>query len=164
MEKTSNLRCGIGYDVHAFCDGRPLILGGVRIAYDRGLLGHSDADVLSHAIADSLLSASRLGDIGSLFPDTDPAWEGADSLMILGRVADALTRGNFEVIDVDSVIIAQDPKLSPYRDRMRQNIAGALGIGVDRVGIKATTTEKLGYEGRGEGISAVATCLVLKRD
>lgn len=157
-----NLRTGLGYDVHAFAEGRKLILGGVDIPHTRGLLGHSDADVLAHAIADSLLGAVRGGDIGKLFPDTDPAYKGADSLKLLAAVANYVRELGYEILDVDSVIAAQAPKLSPHRDQMRENLAAAMGISVENVGVKATTTERLGFEGREEGISATATCLVLK--
>lgn len=157
-----NLRTGLGYDVHAFAEGRKLILGGVDIPHARGLLGHSDADVLAHAIADSLLGAVRGGDIGKLFPDTDPAYKDADSLKLLAAVANYVRELGYEILDVDSVIAAQAPKLSPYRDQMRENLAAAMGVSVENVGVKATTTERLGFEGREEGISATATCLVFK--
>lgn len=159
-----SLRIGIGYDVHAFADGRKLILGGVDVPHDRGLLGHSDADVLAHAIADALLGAARAGDIGKLFPDTDPAYEGADSMRLLAAATQHIRNLGFEVVDVDSVIAAQAPKLSPYRDQMRENLAAAMGVSVENVGVKATTTERLGFEGREEGISATATCLLLKAE
>ena len=157
------LRIGEGYDVHAFAEGRKLILGGVDIPYERGLAGHSDADVLLHAIADALLGAARLGDIGKLFPDTDPAYKGADSRVLLARVAFAVREAGFQILDVDSVVAAQRPKLAPYRDQMRKNIAEALGLSVENVGVKATTTEHLGFEGREEGISATAVCLLFKQ-
>ena len=155
-----DLRIGQGADVHAFAEGRKLIIGGVDIPHSRGLLGHSDADVLAHAIADALLGAIRGGDIGKLFPDDDPEWEGADSLKLLGLVAQKVRDEGFSILDVDSVIIAQAPKLSPFRDQMRQNLAQAMGISVENVGVKATTTEHLGFEGREEGISATAVCLL----
>ncbi|MBR3690065.1 MAG: 2-C-methyl-D-erythritol 2,4-cyclodiphosphate synthase [Eggerthellaceae bacterium] len=158
----AGLRTGLGYDVHAFAEGRKLILGGVDIPHVRGLLGHSDADVLAHAVSDALLGACRGGDIGKLFPDTDPAYKGADSLKLLAAVADHVRGLGFEILDVDSVIAAQAPKLSPYRDQMRENLAAAMGISVDNVGVKATTTERLGFEGREEGISATATCLLCR--
>ena len=157
------LRTGLGIDVHAFAapeEERPLMLGGVKVPHDRGLAGHSDADVLAHAVADALLGAARAGDIGKLFPDTDPAYEGADSLMLLNRVAEHVRSLGFAILDVDSVVAAQAPKLSPHRDAMRQNLARAMGIPVENVGVKATTTEHLGFEGRQEGISAYATCLL----
>ena len=157
-----DLRIGQGMDVHAFAEGRKLILGGVDIPHSKGLLGHSDADVLAHAIADALLGGIRGGDIGKLFPDTDPAYEGADSLKLLSAVADLVRECGYDIIDVDSVIAAQAPKLSPYRDQMRENLARAMGIDVDNVGVKATTTEHLGFEGREEGISATAVCLLAR--
>lgn len=158
-----NLRTGLGMDVHAFAEGRKLILGGVDIPHSRGLLGHSDADVLAHAIADALLGAVRGGDIGKLFPDTDPAYKDADSLKLLAAVAGFVRERGFEIVDVDSVVAAQAPKLSPYRDQMRANLARAMGIAVENVGVKATTTEHLGFEGREEGITAYATCLVVRQ-
>ncbi|MDZ4170003.1 MAG: 2-C-methyl-D-erythritol 2,4-cyclodiphosphate synthase [Coriobacteriia bacterium] len=154
------LRIGLGYDVHAFAAGRRLVLGGVEIAHDRGLAGHSDADVVAHAVADGLLGALREGDIGQHFPDTDPAWADADSLGLLGTVADLVRSRGFEVLDVDCVVIAEQPKIAPYRDAMRSNLARAMGVGVDCVGVKATTTEGLGFEGRGEGIGVQAVVLI----
>lgn len=154
------LRIGQGYDVHAFAEGRKLIVGGVDIPYERGLLGHSDADVLAHAIADALLGGIRGGDIGKLFPDTDPAYKDADSLKLLTAVAGFVRESGYRILDVDSVIAAQAPRLSPFRDDMRANLAAALDLSVDNVGVKATTTEHLGFEGRGEGISATAVCLL----
>lgn len=156
------LRTGLGYDVHAFAEGRRLVLGGVDIPHARGLDGHSDADVLAHAVADALLGAVRGGDIGKLFPDTDPAYKDADSLKLLAEVARFVRERGFEIIDVDSVIAAQAPKLSPYREQMRENLARAMGLPVENVGVKATTTEHLGPEGREEGITAYATCLVCR--
>lgn len=156
-------RIGLGFDVHAFAapeENRRLILGGVDIPYERGLAGHSDADVLAHAIADALLGAAREGDIGKLFPDTNPVYAGADSLKLLSQVAELVRDRGFEIVDVDSVIAAQAPKFSPYREQMRENLAAAMGISVESVGVKATTTEHLGFEGRGEGISAQAVCLI----
>ena len=157
-----SLRIGQGMDVHAFAEGRRLILGGVDVPHDRGLAGHSDADVLTHAVADALLGGIRGGDIGKLFPDDDPAYEGADSLKLLAAVAALVRERGFEILDVDSVVAAQAPRLSPYRDAMRQNLADAMGISVDNVGVKATTTEHLGFEGREEGISATAVCLLVR--
>lgn len=156
------MRIGLGYDVHALTEGRPLVLGGVTIPHDRGLDGHSDADVLAHAISDALLGAIRGGDIGHHFPDTDPAYAGADSLDLLRRVGGLVAEAGFRIADIDSVVAAQAPKLAPHRDAMRANLADALGIGVDHVGVKATTTERLGAIGREEGISAQAVVL-LKR-
>ncbi len=159
MEDLSRLRIGQGMDVHAFAEGRRLVLGGVDIPHTQGLLGHSDADVLAHAVADALLGAVRGGDIGKLFPDTDPAFKDADSLVLLGKVAQFVRDEGYGILDVDSVIAAQAPKLSPYRETMRQNLARAIGVPVENVGVKATTTEHLGFEGREEGISATAVCL-----
>lgn len=153
-------RIGLGYDVHAFAEGRKLVLGGVDIPFERGLDGHSDADVLVHAIMDALVGAMRAGDIGKLFPDTDPAYEGADSVKLLEHVGRLVREKGFEIVDIDSVLMIQDPKISPYREQMRANIAAALQIPVDNVGVKATTTEWLGYEGRGEGASAQAVALL----
>lgn len=158
----AGLRVGQGYDVHAFAEGRKLILGGVDIPHVRGLLGHSDADVLAHAISDALLGGIRGGDIGKLFPDTDPAYEGADSMKLLAAVADFVRDRGYEILDVDSVVAAQAPKLSPYRDQMRENLARAMGISPENVGVKATTTEHLGFEGREEGISATAVALLVR--
>lgn len=157
-----NLRIGQGYDVHQLVEGRKLIMGGVDIPHTRGLLGHSDADVLAHAVADALLGGVRGGDIGKLFPDTDPAYEGADSMKLLAAVADFVRERGYEILDVDSVIAAQAPKLSPYRDQMRENLACAMGISPENVGVKATTTEHLGFEGREEGISATAVALLVR--
>ncbi len=163
----ATLRTGLGIDVHAFAPAeahRRLVLGGVDIPYERGLAGHSDADVLAHAIADALLGAARLGDIGKLFPDTDPTFKDADSLVLLAQACQAVRGAGFDILDIDSVICCQEPKLSPHRDAMRRNIARAASLDVDNVGIKATTTERLGFEGRSEGISAYATCLLQRKD
>ena len=156
------LRIGHGYDVHQFAEGRRCILGGVDVPSERGLLGHSDADVLAHALADAVLGAARLGDIGKLFPDTDPAYEGADSLVLLSHVAELVRTQGFQILDADCTVAAQAPKLSPYRDQMRQSLARALGVDVDQVGVKATTTERLGFVGREEGIAAWAVALLQK--
>jgi 2-C-methyl-D-erythritol 2,4-cyclodiphosphate synthase len=156
-------RIGLGYDVHAFAapeDGRPLVLAGVPIACECGLLGHSDADVLAHAVADALLGALRAADIGEHFPDTDPRFEGADSLVLLARVGDMVREGGWRIVDIDSVIVAQAPRLAPYRDGMRAGLAEALALDVSQVGVKATTTERLGFEGREEGIGAHAVVLL----
>ncbi len=161
----TGIRTGIGMDVHAFAkpeDGRKLVLGGVNVPYERGLLGHSDADVLAHAIADALLGAARIGDIGKLFPDTDPAYKDADSMILLAQAANAVRDAGFAIMDVDSVIAAEAPKLSPHREAMRENLAAAMKLPVENVGVKATTTEHLGFEGRGEGITAYATCILEK--
>lgn len=162
MNDFSRLRIGQGMDVHAFAPGRKLILGGVDIPHTQGLLGHSDADVLAHAVTDALLGAIRGGDIGKLFPDTDPAYKDANSLKLLAAVAQKVREEGYEILDVDSVIAAQAPKLSPYRDQMRANLAHAMGISVENVGVKATTTEHLGFEGREEGISATSVCLLCR--
>ena len=154
------LRIGHGYDVHRFAEGRRLILGGVDVPSERGLLGHSDADVLAHALADAILGAARLGDIGKLFPDTDPAYEGADSLVLLSRVAKLVEEKGFKILDADCTVAAQVPKLAPYRDQMRANLAEALGLDVSRVGVKATTTEGLGFVGREEGIASWSVALL----
>lgn len=159
----AGLRIGHGFDVHAFCEGRPLVLGGVTVPSQRGLLGHSDADVVTHALMDALLGALREGDIGQLFPDTDPAFEGADSCALLARVAGLVRERGFEVLDCDCTIAAQAPKLAPYRDLMRANLAQAMGVDQGRVGLKATTTERLGFVGREEGIAAWAVCLLCRR-
>ena len=153
-------RMGTGYDVHRLTQDRKLILGGVEIEYELGLLGHSDADVLVHAIMDALLGAAALGDIGKLFPDNDNSYKGADSIELLKKVRAVLIDKSFEVVNIDSTIVAQKPKLSPYIDLMRQNIADALQINIDCVSVKATTTEKLGFEGEGLGISSQAVCLI----
>lgn len=162
MVALRKLRVGLGMDVHAFAPNRKLILGGVDIPHHQGLDGHSDADVLLHAIADALLGAARLGDIGKHFPDTDPAYKDADSLKLLEAAANLLREEGFEILDIDCVIAAQAPKLSPYREAMRENIAHACGIATENIGVKATTTERLGFEGREEGISAEAVALVCR--
>lgn len=154
------MRIGLGVDVHRLVEGRELILGGVHIPYELGLLGHSDADVLAHAVSDAVLGAMRADDIGVLFPDTDPAYEDADSLVMMSQVASMAREQGFSIVDVDCVIEAQRPKLAPHRAQMRENIARALGIAVEHVGVKATTTEGLGYPGRGEGIRANAVVLL----
>lgn len=163
-EGIKNLRTGLGFDVHALAPDRRLILGGVEIPYDLGLDGHSDADVLTHAVMDALLGAARAGDIGKYFPPDDPTYEGADSLQLLREVTRIINDLGYVIIDVDAVIAAQAPKLSPYRESMRENLAQAMGIPVQNVGLKATTTEHLGFEGRGEGMSATATCLLFSQE
>jgi 2-C-methyl-D-erythritol 2,4-cyclodiphosphate synthase len=154
------MRIGLGYDVHAFAQGRTLVLGGVTIPDHMGLAGHSDADVLAHAVADAVLGALREGDIGKLFPDTDPAYSGADSLELLAQVGALCAARGFRIVDVDSVLILETPRIAPYRDAMRHNLASALRIAPDCVGVKATTTERLGFEGRGEGVGAQAVVLL----
>lgn len=154
------MRVGLGYDVHKLTENRDLILGGVKISYELGLLGHSDADVLVHAIMDSLLGAAALGDIGYHFPDTDEKWRDADSIELLKAVGRLLGESGYSICNIDSIVIAQKPKLAPYIEQMRQNIADALNLSVDKVSVKATTTEKLGFCGRGEGIAAEAVCCI----
>ena len=154
------MRVGMGYDVHKLVEGRDLIMGGVKIDYEKGLLGHSDADVLLHAISDALLGAAALGDIGKHFPDTDPKYKGADSLKLLEHVVALLEENSFLVGNVDATIIAQRPKMAPHILQMRENIAKALKVPVSRVNVKATTEEGLGFTGTGEGISSQAICLL----
>lgn len=156
------LRIGHGYDVHAFAENRKCIIGGVDIPCEKGLLGHSDADVLLHAISDSLLGAAALGDIGKHFPDTDPRYKGADSLLLLKNVCALVNSLGYKVVNIDATVIAQIPKMAPYIDTMRSNIADALNVEVDFVSVKATTEEKLGFTGRKEGISAHCVCLIEK--
>lgn len=156
----TNLRIGHGYDVHRLTEGRKLILGGVEIPWERGLLGHSDADVLVHAVMDALTGASRLGDIGKLFPDTDPAYAGISSLKLLEEVGRLLTERGFAVVNIDATLLAQAPKISPYKARMAENIAGVLGIEPERVNVKATTEEGLGFTGDGSGMAAHAVALL----
>ena len=156
----TDLRIGIGYDVHAFADDRRLVLGGVTIAHERGLTGHSDADVLVHALMDALLGALREGDIGRLFPDTDPEYRGISSLELLARVSDLVRDRGFVVVDADCVVALEEPKVSPHRDAMRDAMAQALGVSRDRVGVKATTTEQLGFTGRREGVAAWSVVLL----
>ena len=154
------MRIGMGYDVHRLVEGRELIMVGVKIPYEKGLLGHSDADVLLHAISDALLGAAALGDIGKHFPDSDPAYKGISSVILLEKVGELLAERGFLIENIDSTIIAQAPKMRPHIDTMRQNIADALGIDVSQVNVKATTEEGLGFTGSGEGISAQAICLL----
>ncbi len=154
------MRIGTGYDVHRLAEDRKLILGGVEIPYERGLMGHSDADVLLHAVMDALLGAAALGDIGKHFPDSDPAYKGISSMALLEKVGELLAQKGFIVENIDSTIIAQAPKMRPYIDRMRGNIADALGLDAEYVSVKATTEEGLGFTGAGEGISAQAVCLL----
>lgn len=155
-------RIGHGYDVHRLVEGRRLIIGGVDIPYEKGLLGHSDADVLLHAISDALLGAAALGDIGKLFPDNDAKYEGANSLVLLSQVVEALKNKGFKPYNIDCTIIAQMPKMSPHIDSMRANIARACGIAVEFVSVKATTEEGMGFSGSGEGIAAHSVCLVIQ--
>jgi 2-C-methyl-D-erythritol 2,4-cyclodiphosphate synthase len=150
------IRVGFGYDAHRLVAGRPLILGGVAIPFDRGLLGHSDADVLLHACCDALLGAAALGDLGRHFPDSDPLWEGVSSIVFLLKVVDRVREAGFEAFNLDATVVAEAPKLAPYIQSMTANIAEALGLDFDRVSVKATTTEGMGFTGRGEGIAAYA--------
>lgn len=154
------MRIGHGYDVHRFCADRKLILGGVEIPYEQGLSGHSDADVLTHAVCDALLGAAALGDIGRHFPDTDPSFAGISSLLLLERVAALLKKNGFFAENIDATVIAQSPKLAPFTDKMRDNIARAAGIEKSSVNVKATTEEGLGFTGAGQGIAAHAVCLI----
>lgn len=158
----TNLRIGHGYDVHRLVEGRPLILGGVAVPYEKGLLGHSDADVLTHAVMDALLGAAGLPDIGNLFPDNDKAFLNISSILLLQRVAEKLAEARVQVVNIDATLIAQAPKVAPYRLTMRQNIADALGIALEQVGVKATTEEHLGFTGDGSGMAAHAVVLVEK--
>ncbi|WP_018508837.1 2-C-methyl-D-erythritol 2,4-cyclodiphosphate synthase [Thiobacillus thioparus] len=158
----NDIRVGHGFDVHAFAENRKLIIGGVDIPHELGLAGHSDADVLLHAICDALLGAAGLGDIGRHFPDTDAAFSGIDSRILLRRVAEQLQERRWRVGNVDATIIAQAPKMAPHIARMTAHIADDLGVAIDRVNVKATTTEKLGFTGRGEGIAAEAVCLIAR--
>lgn len=154
------MRIGMGYDVHRLVEDRELIIGGVKIPYEKGLLGHSDADVLLHAIMDALLGAAAKGDIGKHFPDTDEQYKGISSLELLKRVKNVLAIEKFSILNIDSTIIAQKPKMAPYIDKMRKNIAEALDISINQINIKATTEEGLGFTGEGQGISAHAICLI----
>lgn len=154
------MRIGHGYDVHKLVSNRSLILGGVKIPYEKGLLGHSDADVLAHAIADALLGAAAMGDIGGLFPDTDPAYQDADSLVLLTKVCNELYKNGYAIGNIDATVIAQAPKIKPYVMQMRQNLAFACQIDINQISVKATTEEFLGFTGSGEGISAHAVCII----
>ena len=156
----TKLRVGHGYDVHRLVEWRALILGGVTVPFDRGLLGHSDADVLTHAVMDALLGAAALGDIGKLFPDSDAAYAGADSIALLERVTALLREHGWQVGNVDTTVVAQTPKLAPYIPEMRRRLAEAMGLGVDCVSVKATTEERLGFTGSGEGMAAHAVALI----
>ena len=160
----TNLRIGHGYDVHRLTEGRKLILGGVEIPFDCGLLGHSDADVLTHAVMDALTGAAKLGDIGSLFPDTDPAYEGISSLKLLTHVGRLLREKRYAVVNVDATLVAQAPKISPYKHQMAENLAAALAIDPEQVNVKATTEERLGFTGDGSGMAAHAVVLLEKQD
>ena len=157
------IRIGHGYDVHRLTEGRPLILGGVHIPYERGLLGHSDADVLAHAVMDALLGAAALGDIGGLFPDSDERWRGADSLRLLKQVTALLAENGWEIGNVDATVLAQAPKLAPYIPEMRQKLAAAMGVDASQVSVKATTEEHLGFTGAGEGMACHAVALLSRK-
>lgn len=154
------MRIGHGYDVHRLVEGRPLILGGVTIPYEKGLLGHSDADVLAHAISDALLGAAALGDIGKHFPDTDPAYKGADSLKLLSAVCEKVRALGYEIGNIDATVLAQAPKLRPHIETMRKNLARACSITIEQLNVKATTEEKLGFTGSGDGMAVHAVCLL----
>lgn len=157
------IRIGHGYDVHRLTEGRPLILGGVHIPYERGLLGHSDADVLAHAVMDALLGAAALGDIGGLFPDSDERWRGADSLRLLEQVTALLAENGWEIGNVDATVLAQAPKLAPHIPEMRQKLAAAMGVNASQVSVKATTEEHLGFTGAGEGMACHAVALLSRK-
>ncbi len=157
------IRIGHGYDVHRLTEGRPLILGGIHIPYERGLLGHSDADVLAHAVMDALLGAAALGDIGGLFPDSDERWRGADSLRLLEQVTALLAENGWEIGNVDATVLAQAPKLAPYIPEMRQKLAAAMGVNASQVSVKATTEEHLGFTGAGEGMACHAVALLSRK-
>lgn len=157
---SANLRIGIGHDVHAFAEGRKLVLGGVELPYGLGLAGHSDADVLLHALMDAILGAMRAGDIGEHFPDTEPAFADASSVELLADVSSMMREAGFRLIDADTVVVLEEPKIAPHREAMRTSIAAGLGVETDRIGLKATTTEGLGAIGRGEGVAAYAVVLL----
>jgi 2-C-methyl-D-erythritol 2,4-cyclodiphosphate synthase len=156
------LRTGIGFDVHAFAENRKLIIGGIKISFEKGLSGHSDADVLLHAICDALLGSLALGDIGKHFPDTDPKFKDADSIQLLSKVYEMVESKGYELGNLDAVLMLQRPKISPYIEKMREKISSTLNVDIDKISIKATTTEKLGFTGREEGVAAMATVLVTK--
>ncbi len=158
------MRIGHGYDVHRLVEGRKFILGGVEIPYDRGLLGHSDADVLAHAVSDALLGAAALGDIGCLFPDTDDAYAGADSLFLLREVCHHVRMAGYEIENIDATVLCQQPKLRPYILQMRQKLASACSVETGQMSVKATTEEGLGFTGAGEGVAAHAVCLLRERE
>lgn len=160
LQRRIDMRIGNGYDVHKLVEGRKLILGGVEIPYEKGLLGHSDADVLVHAIMDALLGALAKGDIGKLFPDSSAEFKDISSILLLKKVNEVLKKENYTIINIDSIVAAQEPKLAPHIEQMRKNIADALETDIANISVKATTTEKLGFEGRGEGISSYAVCLL----
>jgi 2-C-methyl-D-erythritol 2,4-cyclodiphosphate synthase len=158
----TNLRVGHGYDVHRLVENRALILGGVRIEHPLGLLGHSDADVLLHAVMDSLLGAAALGDIGKHFPDSDERYKGADSLLLTKKVGEILREQGYQIVNVDATVLAQKPKLAPHIPQMRENIASALGCSIDQISVKATTEERLGFTGNEQGMASHAICMIEK--
>ena len=160
----TGLRVGLGMDAHAFADGVPLVLGGVEVDAPRGLAGHSDGDVIAHALIDAVLGAAGLGDIGSLFPPGDPAWEGASSLDLLRRAAVDVRAAGWEIVNADCVLIGEEPRIAPLRDRMRQRLAEAAEVESDRINVRATTTDHLGFTGRAEGLAAEAVALVRRAD
>jgi 2-C-methyl-D-erythritol 2,4-cyclodiphosphate synthase len=158
------MRIGHGFDAHRLVEGRALILGGERVPYERGALGHSDGDVLAHALADALLGAAALSDLGTRFPASDPRWKDADSMELLAQCAAAVREAGYAIVNVDATIVAERPKLAPFIDRIRENVAARLGIGVGSVGVKAKTSEGMGYTGDGTGLAAHAVALILNRD
>ncbi len=160
----TGLRIGHGYDVHRLVEGRPLILGGVEIPFERGLLGHSDADVLLHAVMDALLGAAALGDIGKLFPDHDDRFLNISSLILLEHTAEALEQAGYCVVNIDATVVAQKPKIAPYLEQMRRNISETLGVSLEQVSVKGTTEEKLGFTGDGSGIACHAVCLIERKE
>jgi 2-C-methyl-D-erythritol 2,4-cyclodiphosphate synthase len=160
----SDLRVGLGVDAHAFADGVPLVLGGVELPGQRGLAGHSDGDVVAHALVDAILGAAGLGDIGSLFPSGDPAWRGASSLDLLRRAYEDVTAAGYELVNADCVLVGEEPRIAPVREEMRARLAGALGVSPEQVTVRATTTDRLGFTGRGEGLAAQAVALLQLTD
>jgi 2-C-methyl-D-erythritol 2,4-cyclodiphosphate synthase len=160
----SELRIGLGVDAHAFSDGVPLVLGGVAIESSRGLAGHSDGDVIAHALIDALLGGAGLGDIGSLFPPGEPEWEGASSLELLRRAAAQVHEAGWELVNADCVLIGEEPRIAPLREQMRERLAEAVGADAERINVRATTTDKLGFTGRGQGLAAQAVALVKRAD
>ncbi len=161
---TSDLRVGLGVDAHAFAEGVPLVLGGVELPFGRGLAGHSDGDVIAHALVDALLGAAGLGDIGTLFPSDDPRWEGASSLDLLALAWADVRDAGYELVNADCILVGEEPRLAPHRDAMRARLAEALAVEPDRLAVRATTTDRLGFTGRGEGLAAQAVALVARRD
>jgi 2-C-methyl-D-erythritol 2,4-cyclodiphosphate synthase len=160
----SDFRVGIGFDAHAFADGVPLVLGGVRFRSERGLAGHSDGDVVAHALIDAVLGAAGLGDIGELFPSGEPAWRDASSIRLLQRAYEVVKGAGFELVNVDCVLIGEEPRIAPVREAMRTRLAGAMGVAPEQVAVRATTTDRLGFTGRGEGLAAQAVVLLRRAD